>query len=550
MELESDSSSRRQSSMTEEERDDGSGISNIKQIITNLLRKLKAYSGDGNHDETETTNEAKNCRDNDLSISPIFYYTSIFLIVITLLQIITSLQDQAGPMDWFAEMLIPRIASMGFKAGMDEDEFGTTDGNICPPDRWIDSTFEQGSIKQPNGLYSAAYDPRNKVIEPTHFPHCASSRWVQLEKEHDCPSGREYVTIILPPKSKQSTDNSAGEGKIPKILHLSSPTNCLPTTTIQTLRHLTHQHISQAFTIYVHSSATMDNFLYQREWDIFPEVKEGVMCGMGKLNAVTRAAIKELKVGNNSTEQQHQRIVDEIGLGVKRDIWRYMILWEYGGITIDIDTLHTILAERGTTKTNAANATTDDGGYKTMRKLMHQWSTEKSDALLYFINNADKQRLPYVERIPFTDIMGAAPHHPLVYYSAKTALKNAILDTEKSITDTGRTTKIPPIKDGLHYTTGTVWKQIKTGEVIEIKNEKEKSIHIVDGDVILPPSLTSPKTSPWKSIFAAFKSSNAENMPSEDDINYVMRQHAAEQKYVAPKTMFSCMEHLLDAYLQ
>lgn len=474
----------------------------------------------------------------DIPISPVFYYASIFLIIATLLQILSTLQEEAGPFDWSAGIFIPRFLSLGFYPGRDENDVGM-DGMMCPPDQWIDETF---SRSQPdNQLYSSEYDPRNQVSKPSLFPHCALSRWVQLENEHDCPAGQEYVTIIYPPKIARKSE----QGKIPKIIHLSSPTNCLPSTTIQTLRHLTHQHISQAYTIYVHSSPTMDNFLFQREWNIFPQVKEGVLCGMGKLNAATQGAIKELKVGN-STEQR-QEIADRVALGLKRDIWRFMVLWEYGGITLDIDTLHAILLEGGAATPSSTN-TTDHGGYNTLKKLIHQWNTEKSDALLYFINNVDKQRLPYVERIPLTDIMGAAPYHPFIYYSAKDALRIAVWDSEKSITDTGRTTKVPPIKEGLKQVNRS-WRNTKTGEVMEIKNENKDSIHFIDGDVILPPSLSSPRTTPWKSIFAAFKSSNADSMPSEENINTMMRHFAAEQKYI-PYSRFSCMEYTLDMYLQ
>ena len=105
-------------------------------------------------------------------------------------------------------------------------------------------------------------------------------------------------------------------------------------------------------------------------------------------------------------------------------------------VTVDIEILHTILGKGGNLATltnNAANTTTTDHeGYKTMGKLMQQWSTETGDTLLYFINNADKQRLPYRERIPFTDIMGSTPHHPLLYYSAKAALRSAVWDSEVS----------------------------------------------------------------------------------------------------------------------
>lgn len=123
---------------------------------------------------------------------------------------------------------------------------------------------------------------------------------------------------------------------------------------------------------------------------------------------------------------------------------------------------------------------------------------------------------------------------------------------QKSITDVGRTTKVPAIREGLHYTCGLGWKQVKTGDVVTMENEKEHRIHLVNGDDILPPSLTSARTTPWRSIFDAFKKSSIrfDMLPSEENINNVMRKFADEQKYIAPKTMFSCMEYRLNMYLE
>ena len=119
---------------------------------------------------------------------------------------------------------------------------------------------------------------------------------------------------------------------------------------------------------------------------------------------------------------------------------------------------------------------------------------------------------------------------------------------QKSITDVGRTTKVPPVREGLHYTCGLGWKQVKTGDVVTMTNGKEHTIHLVNGDDILPSSLTSPRTTPWRSIFDAFK--KADNQPTEENINIMMRKFADEQKYIAPKIMFSCMEYRLNMYLE
>ena len=88
--------------------------------------------------------ESKDNDEDDEPIHPIFYYTTTFLLLTTLLQIITSYHNATGPIDWFAGLVIPQLATMGIMTGkiMNEDEVGI-DGKICPPDdSWIDSAFD------------------------------------------------------------------------------------------------------------------------------------------------------------------------------------------------------------------------------------------------------------------------------------------------------------------------------------------------------------------------------------------------------------------------
>lgn len=117
----------------------------------------------------------------------------------------------------------------------------------------------------------------------------------------------------------------------------------------------------------------------------------------------------------------------------------------------------------------------------------------------------------------------------------------------------GRTTKIPAIRDGLRKIARSYY-SLKTGDVLRIyepgQRESRSSIHFADGDVLLPPSLTSPRTTPWRSIYAAFGVGNGEgDLPEQEKINKYMRNFLAEQKYI-PTKVFSCMEHTLDMYLQ
>ena len=92
------------------------------------------------------------------------------------------------------------------------------------------------------------------------------------------------------------------------------------------------------------------------------------------------------------------------------------------------------------------------------------------------------------------------------------------------------------------------WKDIKTGDVLEMKNDNDNSIRFVNADTILPPSLTSPRVASWRTIYGAFESVLPGGVNFENMI-VMMRHFAAEQNYI-PGGMFSCMEYTMDMYLQ
>ena len=49
---------------------------------------------------------------------------------------------------------------------------------------------------------------------------------------------------------------------------------------------------------------------------------------------------------------------------------------------------------------------------------------------------------------------------------------NTAFNEKKSITDVGRTTKVPTIREGLDRV-NRGWKQVKTGDVVSMDNEKK-----------------------------------------------------------------------------
>ena len=360
-------------------------------------------------------------RADDVDVAPgeqlgarrVIPYTVAILAISLILQIHSNANNRPGPIDELAEYLIPRFANAGLGS------FRQLDDVICPPDHWLDSAFD-GASGRKGELYSSKFDPRTDISHPSLFPHCALKKWVNFHPSHPCPEGYEYTTIINPPTTT-TTKKDAG---IPNIVHLSSPSNCLPSKTVRMLNQLTDDSNQQPITVYVHSNTTMDNFIYLKEWNVFPDAKEGLMCGVAKLNTVLRSTMDEIGMKGG-----RQALLDEVSLGVKRDIWRLLVLWEFGGVTLDVSTLGSILHQP---EEIAGNSTSTSKGYSDLAALVKEWTTSSDDALLYWINNEERQRSPWKERIPFTDVMGSAPNHPLIYFAAKFVMKIANWDSDVS----------------------------------------------------------------------------------------------------------------------
>ena len=374
-------------------------------------------------------------------------------------------------------ILIDTTHSILFRDETNYDEIGI-DGKICPPNSFLDAALlfshtshEQQQQQQQqqvakNGIaYSSEYDPRNKLSKPSSFPHCELKKWVQQlhhdnhhqkDRSRQCPEGEEYVTTIYPKQQPRQRKNN----KNVKIIHIATPTNCIPDTTISSLQSLTQYYSNKSnpqiiIAIYIHSQEAIDAFLYQRVWNVFPEVKEGLLCGLAKMKFVVKKVLDDIllkssaraeeEASRNQKEQQQQQLKDsianEIATLTKRDIWRYLILWEFGGTVIDLEVLQSLIAT-----TNSAAAADDNSPLINVARqwFASQWfgstasndsnnsnnsnnnnnnnnNSDDGDAIITILENGR-------ERVPLTGIMSASPNHPLLYFCAKWALRSMIQD--------------------------------------------------------------------------------------------------------------------------
>lgn len=115
-----------------------------------------------------------------------------------------------------------------------------------------------------------------------------------------CPDGLTPAPQVVNPTA------DLGEGrKIPRIVHQTGKTQCLTDVFYQGANNWTF--VNHSF--YFHDDVAVDNLLFQREWPMFPQIKNSMEC------------------------------LKNAGGAAKADLWRYLVLWEYGGIYTDMDNL-------------------------------------------------------------------------------------------------------------------------------------------------------------------------------------------------------------------
>jgi hypothetical protein len=165
------------------------------------------------------------------------------------------------------------------------------------------------------------------------------------------------------------------ESNIPPVLYQTAKDRCISTAlynaTIQ--KWLAPRDNNRTLSFRFYDDARMDEYLYNfKKWNsIFPALPLALQC------------------------------IDHVRMPVmKADIWRYLVLWEFGGIFADLDVLGT-------------------------QQLMEELLESNSDALFVLVNTAGSQVLSQW-------FLAVSPHHSLVYYAMEEALFR-ILQAKRAI---------------------------------------------------------------------------------------------------------------------
>ena len=121
---------------------------------------------------------------------------------------------------------------------------------------------------------------------------------VDTQVETVCPPD----LVLLQDVRHANTSNATVSRKIPRIIHVTSKSRCVTPQVAEVVdtwkAYSDHQ-------FYFHNDAALHRLIFEKEWPEFPQLRVALDCS------------------NSMVEQA--------------DLWRALVLWEYGGIYTDID---------------------------------------------------------------------------------------------------------------------------------------------------------------------------------------------------------------------
>lgn len=210
---------------------------------------------------------------------------------------------------------------------------------------------------------------RNKVIPLDEL--------TQIHQKTSCPSGLIQVRDITTGDSMTSIDR-----RIPLVVHQTSKSRCLAPE----LLNLVNQWQNlEGFDYYFHDDDAVD-YLLQQDYPEFPTLTSVLGCILSPT--------------------------------LKADLWRYLVLWDYGGIYVDLDSLPN---EFHSKHNPSVTIEPDDQGFFVVDHY-HYLSQ-------YFI--------------------AVAPRHVLMYYTIQAALANILLARDMGNINPARTTGPTALHSGL-----------------------------------------------------------------------------------------------------
>eukprot|EP00934_Nitzschia_sp_Nitz4_P001274 Nitzschia sp. Nitz4//scaffold28_size193895//138668//139897//NITZ4_001676-RA/size193895-augustus-gene-0.311-mRNA-1//-1//CDS//3329546015//1274//frame0 len=191
---------------------------------------------------------------------------------------------------------------------------GLSEISSDPPTISIDTDVVPGSsMWEPSSALEFLKDDKfHDVRAPTYHESIPLDDLVRTGPDPSCDSTGSLPTYIVPPIFASTGTATSPPGRhIPKIIHVTSKSRCL-TETFR--KNLDLWHL-EGYSLYFHDDTAVDRLL-----------------------AKYVPAFPHLQLVSECTHS---------GAG-KADIWRYLVLWEYGGVYTDIDNAPGPKFENGT----------------------------------------------------------------------------------------------------------------------------------------------------------------------------------------------------------
>ena len=149
-------------------------------------------------------------------------------------------------------------------------------------------------------------------------PTCPLDKLLENDGAHaECGKG----LVLMQSKHIPYEELFSGNRKIPRIVHQTSRSNCLTKAMTGVAVHWSS--LGDDWAYYFHSDKAVDR-LFAQDWPEFPHLSTVSACLDGKGT-------------------------------LKADLWRYLVLWEYGGVYADVDTKPN--------KFNSTSITAEDDGF-------------------------------------------------------------------------------------------------------------------------------------------------------------------------------------------
>lgn len=200
-------------------------------------------------------------------------------------------------------------------------------------------------------------------------------RWIplrelsQTHRETSCPSDQFRLVEDSFAEPTNGSNLFRTHYRIPKIIHVTTKSRCLPTQFATNLQ--LWKDTFPMYTFVLHNDAALERLLFNHSWPEFPHLQQALQCS--------------------------------ISMAAKADLWRALVLWQYGGVYTDIDNAPRKFGPNSIAPTDEAWFVVEEAGYlsqyfmaTTPRHPLMYLLIQMTLHRLYNLRDVDHQYVPFV----------------------------------------------------------------------------------------------------------------------------------------------------------